>query len=119
MAGFAGGSTTSWGEVSGDEVSGDGPARRSEGGNADEVALMSVTAHGLLNSAAVLLGSVDSLRRSWQQLDNAQREALLDAVHRHARLIAGTLEDLVRGMPLSVVEALDALNAQQPGTTGG
>ena len=75
-------------------------------------ALIAVTAHGLLNSTAVLLAAADALRTGWHELAESDRDQMLDAVYRHATVIAGTLEDVVRGLPPSVSVALDRLTAE-------
>lgn len=81
-----------------------------------ETALLAVSAHGLLNSASVLLGLVDTLRYGWSSVSDREREQLLAALYRHAELISGALRDLARGVPLGIHDALDDSSARGPAT---
>ena len=69
-------------------------------------ATSALIAHALLNSVAIIAGAAGTLRSVWETLDNERRETLLGMIEAQAAHVAGVLQDLVRGLP---VDALDAL----------
>jgi signal transduction histidine kinase len=75
-------------------------------------ATFAVIAHALLNSMAVITGTISTL------LDNEvpppRRTDLLGRALNQAEHVTGVLQDLVRGMHPRLVEALDRLDAEEP-----
>jgi hypothetical protein len=67
---------------------------------------MAVVAHGLLNAMAVIAGTTMTVRRSWDRLDSAKRDAMLETIERQCEFVTGLLQDLVRGLPPDVEAAL-------------
>ena len=71
-------------------------------------ATLAVVAHGLLNSLTVLTGTADMIRGSvGERSDEVQ--CWLERMERHASLIGGVLQDLMRGLPHEAIVALDEL----------
>ena len=71
-----------------------------------------VVAHGLLNSMAVLAGTATTMLDNWDRLaaDPDHAKLLLERIERHARLASGVLEDLVRGLPIPVIQTLESID---------
>src|SRR5437763_7534750 len=93
-------------------ATGTGAPRRLEDGTPDWVvradeATLAVVAHGLLRSITVVQGGVETLRRRWDSLETCTRNEIMQAVMDHAVLIGASLQDLVRGMPLTDVPSTD------------
>lgn len=83
--------------------------QRSQGAwNPEHDGLLAVVAHGLLGSVAVVSGAVSMLVEH-PELDAAERADLLDLAGRQATLMAGVLQDLMRGVPPDVVDALNRI----------
>ena len=72
-------------------------------------ALMAVMAHGLLTSMSVVTGSIGLLRDAWEDIDPAERDALLAKAEEQALHVGAVLTDLVRGLPAEVLSQLDRL----------
>ena len=72
-------------------------------------ALMAVMAHGLLTSMSVVTGSIGLLRDAWEDIDPAERDALLAKAEEQALHVGAVLTDLVRGLPAEVLSQLDHL----------
>lgn len=70
-------------------------------------ATAAVTAHGLLNSMAIISGAATTLRESWDALDPAGRAVLLGMIVDQAQQVSDTLGELVRGLPPGVLKELD------------
>jgi hypothetical protein len=47
-----------------------------------------------------------TVRRSWDRLDSAKRDAMLETIERQCEFVTGLLQDLVRGLPPDVEAAL-------------
>ena len=75
----------------------------------DDDALVAVMAHGLLTSLTVVTGSIGLLREAWDDLDPAEREAVLAKAEEQALHVGAVLTDLVRGLPAEVIAQLDHL----------
>ena len=71
--------------------------------------LMAVMAHGLLTSMSVVTGSIGLLRDAWEDIDPAERDALLAKAEEQALHVGAVLTDLVRGLPAEVISQLDHL----------
>ena len=71
--------------------------------------LMAVMAHGLLTSMSVVCGSIGLLRDAWEDIDPAERDALLAKAEEQALHVGAVLTDLVRGLPAEVIAQLDHL----------
>jgi hypothetical protein len=72
--------------------------------NAD--ATLAVVAHSLLGSMTVIIGSLKTVERLWDTLDDARRTELLAAAREQALHVGGVLGDLARGLPPAAVELL-------------
>jgi hypothetical protein len=86
---------------------------------ADEVpeadATVAVIAHALLNSMAVITGTIATLLDA--DLPPARRDDLLMRALAQAEHVTGVLQDLVRGMNPGLVDALDHLDGDGPSLT--
>lgn len=79
------------------------------GERADD-AIFAVAAHALLNTLSIVIGSVDTVRHHWDDLEPARRDRLLATAAEQAEHVAGVLEDLARGLPPGSRHRLDALH---------
>ena len=75
-------------------------------------ATMAVIAHALLNSLSVISGST-ALLLEREDLPPATRVDLLERIHGQAMHVSGVLQDLVRGLPVDVQDALRALSPRE------
>ena len=78
-------------------------------------AASALIAHALLNSVAIIAGAAGTLRSVWQTLDDERRETLLSMIESQAAHVAGVLQDLVRGLPVDALDALQHLADESPG----
>ena len=76
---------------------------------ADEGAITSVAAHGMLNSLGVAKATVATLRLHWAKLDEETCVRLLTRAEEQLGFLAESLSDLVRGIPGETREFLDSL----------
>lgn len=76
-------------------------------------AAVAVVAHGLLNSISAIQMGAHALRESWAQMTDEQREQVLGLVVDQAAHVRGILSDLIRGLPLEVVRALNGLTGDE------
>ena len=84
-----------------------------DGETEDEgVGTWAVVAHGILNSAALIEGFCDHLRRRGTGLTQRDLDEATGAMLRHAGFLAGMLKDLALGLAPDVTEALDELDRQ-------
>ena len=91
-----------------------------DGETEDEaVGAWAVVAHGILNSAALIEGFCDHLRRRGTGLTQQDLDEATGAMLRHAGFLAGMLTDLALGLAPYVTEALDELDREKPLTTPG
>lgn len=74
-----------------------------------DAGLLSVEAHGMLNSLTVALATVATLRLSWGEIDDAHCLRLLGRAEEQLVLLSDTLTDLVRGIPAETRTFLDEL----------
>jgi K+-sensing histidine kinase KdpD len=79
-----------------------------------DAATLAVVAHGLLNSLTVISAAAAALERGDHFLERERRESLFELIQTETRFIAGTLGDLVLGLPPDVVAELDALINPHP-----
>lgn len=77
-------------------------------GGLDE-GLLSVEAHGMLNSLTVALATVSTLRSSWGEIDDERCLHLLGRAEEQLVLLSDTLTELVRGIPAETLTFLDDL----------
>jgi hypothetical protein len=70
---------------------------------------LTVFAHGWLNTIAVVSGCADMLLANHDRLTAEQRDALLERVREHARLLDDSLRDTVGAARPELEEALRAL----------
>lgn len=70
-------------------------------------ATAAVTAHGLLNSMAIISGAAATLREAWDVLDAPRRETLLTMIAEQAQQASEMLGELARGLPPGVLKELD------------
>jgi nitrogen-specific signal transduction histidine kinase len=70
-------------------------------GEADAAAL-SVLAHGLLNSVGAVRGAAELLQRRGVGVDGELEAKCLTIILEQAQMIAGVLQDLMRGLPADV-----------------
>lgn len=73
-------------------------------------ATVAVIAHALLNSMAVITGTISTLIDA--DLPHERRTDLMRRALGQAEHVTGVLQDLVRGMNPSLVEALEHLDAE-------
>ena len=74
-----------------------------------------VVAHGLLNSIAVVQGIANIIAEDGEDMSAAQLRSWVDRMKQHTSLMAGVLQDVVRGIPSDILVALDDLSAlKQP-----
>lgn len=77
-------------------------------------ATAAVTAHGLLNSMAIISGAAATLRQAWDALDPARRDVLLDMIVGQAQQVSEMLGELARGLPPGVLKPLDGADGAVP-----
>jgi hypothetical protein len=82
-------------------------------GSSDEAGLLSVAAHGMLQSLGIAKATIATLRLHWGDLDEATSRRLLERAEEHLAFLGESLIDLVRGTPAEVREALDALDQRE------
>lgn len=75
-------------------------------------AVLAVISHGLLNAMAVVVAGIATLRDP--ALGEEDRAWLFTMVGDAADGVMGVLQDLVRGLPADVQQALDDLNSHDP-----
>ncbi len=73
----------------------------------EDDATVAVTAHALLNSLAVVTGTLVTLLET--DLPEERRRDLLSRALQQAEHVTGVLQDLVRGMAPDLLEILDHL----------
>jgi hypothetical protein len=73
-------------------------------------ATVAVLAHGLLNSMAIISGAAATLQEAWDELDEARRDNLLRMIADQSSHVSEMLGDLARGLPLGVLQELDAIS---------
>ena len=78
-----------------------------------DVSAYAVVAHGLLTSASVVVGLVETLDQRWELLDDRTRRELVATVGDQARTIQGVLQSLVTSLPEAVFEPLREAIASQ------
>ncbi|GAC1378231.1 MAG: hypothetical protein NVSMB4_07840 [Acidimicrobiales bacterium] len=71
-----------------------------------------VVAHGLLNSMAVVVGTMTTLADHWPRIDDAARDELLSRGKEQALFVTDTLRDLVMGLPLGASSLLEELDEE-------
>jgi hypothetical protein len=67
-------------------------------------------AHGLLNSVAIIGGAAHTLQESWTSLPVDERDRLLRMISEQAAHVAAMLGELARGLPVGVLQELEALS---------
>ncbi len=75
----------------------------------DESAILSVAAHGMLNSLGVAKATVATLRIHWGKLDEETCIDLLTRAEEQLSFLAESFADLVRGSPAETRTFLDEL----------
>jgi hypothetical protein len=81
-----------------------------EAGSSEADATVAVIAHALLNSMAVITGTISTLIDA--DLPPARRADLLARALGQAEHVTGVLQDLVRGMNPTLFEALEHLDKE-------
>ena len=71
-----------------------------------------VVAHGLLNSMAVVVGTMTTLADHWPRIDETSRTDLLSRGIEQALFVTDTLRDLVMGLPLGASSLLEELGEE-------
>jgi hypothetical protein len=79
-----------------------------------DVATVAVMAHGLLGVVGVISGAATMLQGRFDRLSPSKREELLGMIIEQAGLLAGVLQDLMRGLPPEQQTRLEALAARRP-----
>jgi hypothetical protein len=77
---------------------------------AEDAALTSVAAHGMLNSLGVARATISTLRLHWARLDEETCLRLLRRAEEQLVFLGETLGDLVRGIPAEARQFLDGLD---------
>ena len=75
-------------------------------------AVSGVMAHGLLNSMAVIVGTLTTLADHWGRLDDPLRQELLQRGVDQAQFVTDTLRDLVLGLPVGASSILEELDVE-------
>jgi len=88
----------------------DSDAWRAKKKKATDDAMLAVVAHGLLNSVTILQGTADMISGSLDERSSEEVRTGLDRIQRHAALLGGVLQDLMRGLPHEAIMALDELS---------
>jgi hypothetical protein len=73
----------------------------------DTIEAIAATFHGLINSAAVVIGGAETLQASWTRMTDSQRELVLEMVVEQGRTIQGLLRDLSQRPPAALHEAIE------------
>lgn len=71
----------------------------------DADALVAVVAHGLLNAIIPAVGAADLLAN--EDLAPATHRDMVAMIQRRLGHVVGTLQDLVRGVPMDVLDVLE------------
>ena len=75
--------------------------------NDEAEALLAVVAHGLLNAVVPAVGAADLLGHD--DLRPEIRAELVEMIQARLGFVVATLQDLVRGVPVEVLEVLDGM----------
>ena len=81
------------------------PCDEQRGMHDDADALVAVVAHGLLNAIIPAVGAADLLAKD--DLAPATQRDMVAMIQRRLGVVVGTLQDLVRGIPMDVLDMLD------------
>jgi hypothetical protein len=73
----------------------------------DTIEAIARTFHGLINSAAVIIGGAETLQASWGRMTDSQRELVIEMVLEQSRSIQGLLRDLSQRPPAALHEAIE------------
>ena len=65
------------------------------------------TFHGLINSAAVVIGGAETLQASWPRMTDRQRDAVIGMVLEQSRTIQDLLRDLSQRPPAALHAAIE------------
>ena len=82
-------------------------------GGSDADATLAVVAHGLLNAMHVVISSLSTLVELGDGLSAADRTRFLTEARAQATLVAGILQDLVRGLPDATFDLLEHLREEE------
>lgn len=63
--------------------------------------------HGVINSAAVIIGGVETLRASWRDMTDGQRDLILEMVGEQSLTIQELLGELSRRPPAELHAAIE------------
>jgi hypothetical protein len=63
--------------------------------------------HGVINCAAVIVGGAETLRASWREMTDAQRDMVLDMVQEQSEAIQEILGELTRRPPSELHAAIE------------
>ena len=80
----------------------------------DDAATIAVMAHGLLGAVGVIKGAATMLQCRGDRLTVAKRDELFDMIIEQSGLLAGVLQDLMRGLPSDQQHRIEALAAVRP-----
>ena len=81
-----------------------------DGLDADTSALL---AHGLLNSAAVIVTASTMLHDQWDRLEPDVRQDVLDMIRQQGRHLVDTLGGMARGLAPEVIDYLDTVSGER------
>jgi hypothetical protein len=79
---------------------------RAAAGVEPDEATLAVMAHGLLGAVAVIKGAATMLLGRHDSLPPAKRIELLEMIEEQSGLLGGVLQDMVRGLPASLLNDL-------------
>jgi hypothetical protein len=80
----------------------------------DDAATIAVMAHGLLGAVGVIKGAATMLQGRGDRLSPTRREELFEMIIEQTGLLAGVLQDLMRGLPVEEQRRIEALAAVRP-----
>ena len=70
---------------------------------------LAVMAHGLLNSMAVVAGTLTTIAEH-PEMDAEARDYMIDRALAHADLVSASLKDLAQGLPMGATAVLEELD---------
>ena len=83
-----------------------------------DAALISVAAHGMMNSLGVARATIATLRLHWARLDEETCTRLLQRAEDQLAFLTDSLADLVRGIPGEARRVLDEIDESRRDPSG-
>ena len=73
----------------------------------DTIEAIAGTFHGIINSAAVIIGGAETLQASWARMSDGQRDLVIEMVLEQSRSIQALLRELSQRPPAALHAAIE------------